>query len=443
MGKAPTKSISDNTKTGASSKSGRVDYFDEDTKKKERLERRRQGMSRFALQEAEIASDEEGDDEEEELQRLEAEGKSCSQDSFINNNPLLSQHFSPGGDATDTTELFDYGTTACRNHAIANDHDNDNFHNHNNNHNYHRALDARREYDNQFKTPNFNRRMIRQQQPGSSSSDTNASSSQRGLGNMNFVRSILEHHRQGGDCDQIESYYNGMDVAEGEERRTPNDISPQFITAAAAVASSASAATANTTPTTCTTMAASRKSNYNQSVIDLSTPENNTNSTPPNTDPNANANANTNDSVGTSSYGGVHTFSTYNSDNKTHHEGRVVPTTMNNGNNYYYREATRNDNNTTTTTTTTTNATASMMQNNRAAMTATTATSSVEANNTYNRGITAATATTATARKLTSSNISGGGGGGGLTAEQMARIDANRQAALRRRKEFQAKNSRK
>ena len=55
----------------------------------------------------------------------------------------------------------------------------------------------------QFKTPVLNRRM-----GAPSPGDLDTQSSQKGLGNMNFVRSVLEHHRRGGDADQIESVYH-------------------------------------------------------------------------------------------------------------------------------------------------------------------------------------------------------------------------------------------
>lgn len=68
----------------------------------------------------------------------------------------------------------------------------------------HRQLNHQQNVAEQFKTPIFNRRMMRP------SLSQNIPSSQRGLGNMNFIRSILEHHRQGGDSDEIEEEYHRL-----------------------------------------------------------------------------------------------------------------------------------------------------------------------------------------------------------------------------------------
>ena len=69
----------------------------------------------------------------------------------------------------------------------------------------HRQLNHERSVAEQFKTPVFNRRMMQ-----TLSSQNNAPPSQRGLGNMNFIKSVLEHHRQGGDCDDIEDGYHRL-----------------------------------------------------------------------------------------------------------------------------------------------------------------------------------------------------------------------------------------
>jgi ERCC4-related helicase len=178
--------------------------FDEVEAKKAKIQRRREVLARFVLEEADIGSDEdlEGDvAEEEELRRLEEE-EALSQDSFINDNAVLTQHFSQDElgevdpDAADAD--FDYT---------------------------HRALDAQRDRENQFKTPNFNRRMMRQADEGLS-----VPSSQRGLGQMHFIRSVLEHHRQGGDCDEIEQCYKQM---EREWERHSSPSSPYDATATA------------------------------------------------------------------------------------------------------------------------------------------------------------------------------------------------------------------
>ena len=69
----------------------------------------------------------------------------------------------------------------------------------------HRQLDHEQSVRNQFKTPILNRRM---QLPRSQQSQSSCPPSQRGLGNMNFIKSVIDHHRKGGDCDEIEEAYN-------------------------------------------------------------------------------------------------------------------------------------------------------------------------------------------------------------------------------------------
>ena len=146
----------------------------------ENLKRRRAAASIFVLEEAEIDSgeDSDGDDEDEALRRLEDD--ELSHDSFINDATELTQHFSQ-----DDLALVDADAAA---EVIF----------------QHRALDVEREREHQFKTPVLNRRMNR---VGDSPL---SSSSQKGLGNMHFIRSILEHHRQGGRCEEIEEYYRQL-----------------------------------------------------------------------------------------------------------------------------------------------------------------------------------------------------------------------------------------
>jgi hypothetical protein len=84
----------------------------------------------------------------------------------------------------------------------------------------HRVLDMEREKALQFATPVLNRRMMQNRDIDEGSDESigppemsAAPDSTRGLGNMNFVRSVLEHHRQGGSVDEIESFYQEL-VAE-------------------------------------------------------------------------------------------------------------------------------------------------------------------------------------------------------------------------------------
>ncbi|KAG7371283.1 Hef nuclease [Nitzschia inconspicua] len=176
-------------KTGASDEN-KESANSETARKLERIRRRREGLAKFVLEEADIASDQDDDGdsaEEEEVRRIEEE-EGLSQDSFINDNPELTQHFSQD-------ELADEDPDAANS-----DGDEVRFQ-------YsHRALDAQRDAQNSFKTPLFNRRMMH---PTSDSSSV--PTSQRGLGQMNFIRSVLDHHRQGGKADEIEQLYQKLE----------------------------------------------------------------------------------------------------------------------------------------------------------------------------------------------------------------------------------------
>ena len=375
-------------------KNDREKILDDKAAKKER---RRQGMSRFALEEAEIASDQEGGNEEDELRRIEAQEEECSsQNSFINDNSFLTQHFSQddlGRIDPDANNSFDYGNaiTTSSSHASVG--------NHQENHT-HRAFDAQLDRENRFKTPNFNRRMKRRQQhqPGSSGSpeSSNTSSSQRGLGNMNFIRSVLEHHRQGGDCDQIESYYHRATASEGiEDNREggiENAASSPFLTAAAAMGVSRSL----------------NDNNRNEPVVNISRPK-------------ANAVQSESSTYCSNDKKGNKHSSNSRINNNNVHEPRVLPKMDNSWDNFRDpREAKLSIN------------------NNGVAFSKVT----TKAKNTA-YSTTVSTVTTDSARIPTPSNTNNthSNKSKSLTAEQLARIKSNREAALRRRKEFQTKNN--
>ena len=79
----------------------------------------------------------------------------------------------------------------------------------------HQALDNERARAAQFSTPLLNRRMR-----GAGNRDSwleSAPDSASGLGNMHFLRSVIEHHKQGGGAEEIEQAYNHL-VEEGESR---------------------------------------------------------------------------------------------------------------------------------------------------------------------------------------------------------------------------------
>ncbi|KAG7343877.1 Hef nuclease [Nitzschia inconspicua] len=176
-------------KTGASDET-KESANSETARKLERTRRRREGLAKFVLEEADIASDQDDDGdsaEEEEVRRIEEE-EGLSQDSFINDNPDLTQHFSQDELADEDLDAANLDGDEVRFQYS------------------HRALDAQRDAQNLFKTPLFNRRMMH---PTSDSSSV--PTSQRGLGQMNFIRSVLDHHRQGGDADEIEQLYQKLE----------------------------------------------------------------------------------------------------------------------------------------------------------------------------------------------------------------------------------------
>ena len=158
------------------------------------LQRRREVLNRFVVLEAENEDDDDDDSAEDGIVRR-IEGEELSQNSFINDSTLLTQHFSQdelGAVDPDASTEIDF---------------------------QHRAVDAQHERDNQFTTPLLNRRMKKRDD------SQNSCPSQRGLGNMHFVRSVLEHHRSGGDAAEIESLYHKVAKADNAgEPDTPQDF---------------------------------------------------------------------------------------------------------------------------------------------------------------------------------------------------------------------------
>ncbi len=161
--------------------------------RRERIKRRRLGATKFVLEEAEIGSDEDMDgDEDDELCQVEED--ELSKDSFINDSADLTQYFSQDN-------LADVDPDASTEVDMC----------------HHRALDIQREMEQQFQTPILNRRMIRVEE------SPFASSSEKGVGNMHFVRSVLEHHRQGGRTEEIEEYFRQLEQGDqSEDRSVPN-----------------------------------------------------------------------------------------------------------------------------------------------------------------------------------------------------------------------------
>ena len=164
----------------------------------------RDRVSIFFDTEAAIDSgDEDGSDEEKELRALEDD--ELSHDSFINDSSQL------GSCSQDDLDMIRENIGAC---APRNDASNAALH---------RELDARREREQEFATPMLNRRKKnRSRDDDSMGLSQTVDSAQRGLGNMTFIRSVLEHHKAGGDCDQIEVEYHRL-AQETEGSNADND----------------------------------------------------------------------------------------------------------------------------------------------------------------------------------------------------------------------------
>lgn len=155
-------------------------------RKRARLERREKARQ-FIDEEADIGSDEEGDEAEAwELAVLEEEDESMT--SFINDSSQLGFvqdqlaciEMSGGG-------RFSLSSCSANEDAL------------------HWRLDQQRAIDEQYATPFLNRKMQRD-----SLTPVSAPDSERGLGKLHFVRSVLEHHRHGGDAHAIEGCYQEL-----------------------------------------------------------------------------------------------------------------------------------------------------------------------------------------------------------------------------------------
>ena len=157
-------------------------------RKRARMESRKRARC-FIDEEADIDSDDEGDEaEERDMAAIEAEELSI--DDFINDSSQLGYtqcHLDVVD--PDASETPDGASCSVEDDAL------------------HRRLDNERARQNQFATPLLNRKMQRE-----SLTPSDAPESERGLGKMHFVRSVLEHHRNGGDSDDIEDVYNELET---------------------------------------------------------------------------------------------------------------------------------------------------------------------------------------------------------------------------------------
>jgi ERCC4-related helicase len=176
---------------------------------KQNIENRRQlsvKRSKFIDDEAEIDSDEdiEGDDEElADIRRIDEEEELAALD-FINDSSQLGTYTQDALDRIEdnTEEEFTH----------------EGF-------DRHRQLDFEHDRNLQFATPILNRRMVRKNLDTediegcwSDPQFSGASrSSSQGLGNCHFIRSVLDHARQGGDVQDIEMLYKEIEDELGSD----------------------------------------------------------------------------------------------------------------------------------------------------------------------------------------------------------------------------------
>lgn len=153
--------------------------------KKDRLKKTIEEKYKCRFLDTEAIYDDSDDDSKEEDEVRKIESEELSQDSFINDGSQL-------GYTQDDLDRINADSEIVYSCDDGNE--------------IHRQVDHQHNIDNQFRTPVFNRRMRR---PELYQSQVEPSS-QRGLGNMHFIRSVLEHHRQGGDADDVEEEYKRL-----------------------------------------------------------------------------------------------------------------------------------------------------------------------------------------------------------------------------------------
>jgi len=91
---------------------------------------------------------------------------------------------------------------------------------------YHQ-LDFEEMRANEFSTPVLNRRILHKNQSWSSGlSTSNLESSTKGLGSMHFIRSVINHHKCGGDADGLESEFHKIVDGKGLSPNMQTDSSP-------------------------------------------------------------------------------------------------------------------------------------------------------------------------------------------------------------------------
>jgi hypothetical protein len=150
--------------------------------KKEKVEKlvkqrkRRNVACKYLDIEAEVDGDDSEDDDEDEY--------GLSNDSFINDSSQLG-YTQDNLDAID--HYVDLSQTSVNAGSVT----------------IHRQVDMMKELENAFATPTLRRNNSRNTQ-------LSLPSSEKHLGQMHFIRSVIEHHRQGGDADELERGYHDL-----------------------------------------------------------------------------------------------------------------------------------------------------------------------------------------------------------------------------------------
>jgi len=91
---------------------------------------------------------------------------------------------------------------------------------------FHRQVDMMKDQDETFATPVLRRRR-------NENTELSHPSSEKKLGEMHFIRSVIEHHRQGGDADELERGYHeimgkhGIAASQDSESRSVLQIADQ------------------------------------------------------------------------------------------------------------------------------------------------------------------------------------------------------------------------
>jgi len=93
---------------------------------------------------------------------------------------------------------------------------------------FYRSIDNHQAHVDSFSTPVLNRNHPRTAYKSNHHSyaetQTSVESSDKGLGNMHFIRSVIDHHRKGGDADEIESEYLSLRNKAKESSPDNNNI---------------------------------------------------------------------------------------------------------------------------------------------------------------------------------------------------------------------------